>query len=70
MCLLQLPHSALNSQDLLDVVPNFMRQHIGLGKLPRSAEAMLQLFVEFGVDIYLFLISSDTSSSFDLSASL
>jgi hypothetical protein len=55
---LQFPYAAFNPQDLLDVMPNFMRQHIGLGKLPRGAESTFQLLVESEVDINLFVFGA------------
>lgn len=46
----------LNSQQLLDMVSQFMRDNVSLGKLRRASAKLLQLFPETQVDINLLVL--------------
>src|SRR4051794_7010139 len=49
MCLL------LDADQLLNVVSDFVCQHVSLGKLSRRSESALQLIVKTKIDIHLFV---------------
>ena len=47
---------ALDAQNFLYVMADLVRQHVGLRKLPRGAEALLQLIVKTQVDVNFFVL--------------
>src|ERR1035441_8924643 len=48
-------HFLLDPNQFLDVVADLMREHIGLRKLARSSEALLQFIVEAQIDVHLLI---------------
>jgi hypothetical protein len=52
---LSLPHLGLDAGELLHVMPDLVRQHIGLSEVARSAKAPSQLIVEAQIDVNLLI---------------
>src|SRR5215472_11737516 len=55
IAVLKLPDLVFDANDLLDMVPDFVRQHVGLRKLARSAEALLEFIVKAQVNVNFFV---------------
>jgi hypothetical protein len=52
---LQVPNPAFNPQQVLDVVSEFVREHVGLCELARRTEALLKFVVKSEVDVHLLI---------------
>src|SRR5262249_27747239 len=48
-------HTPLDAQNILHVMPDLMRQHIGLSKLAWSSKPLLQLIVKTKIDVNLLV---------------